>query len=424
MLKKILNLLFLDSSIVFFSNISSRLIAFLLFYLYAKMLGVENYGLLSLVLVFVNAIVEMSSSGLNASLIRFSAKNGSSVPYLNNLFSTSFFNLCILGFLIFSLCLIFKAQLSYFLFSSRNFESLILLSSLTIVSSLFYGQLSSFLIGIQGFKTYFVMVVGLQLTRLLIFLPIYLFSYQLSVSFVTIIIMVSNIIIYLLIYQYVDVKVRVKFYARKINVETSRFSFWMILWAVIVILQSRIDYYFISDKLSLTDVANYDVALKVISALMIVFTSYSAVLKPRFSKLQTIDLIKCEVRNTFKPVFFICIFVILTSFIFPSLVLYVYGDEYSGAMELLVIMIPSLIFYVLTLPLNNVIFAVGESRVFTYIVSVELFFKIILLNFLLPRFNLFGSGVTYSIINVTSFFLALFFYVWVIKKYENCNIRS
>lgn len=405
-----------DTASVLIGNITSRLISFVLFYGLARSLGAENYGILAIVLVGVATVVEMASAGVNASLIRYSARNHGDVIYLRKLMSTSFFNMILLGIFIVGLAVIFSSAISNLFFKVSDYKYLVICGGVAIALTLFFGQFTSYLLGLKRFKEYALVIVLLPLSRLILF-SVILFFLEITPYIAIGIFIFSTFITLFISYKYIlNEKISIKSYSNKINRDTFSFGKWMFFWAIVVAIQAKADVYFVGYYLTMVDVANYDVATKFIAMIMVVFTSYSAVLKPRMSALNDVDEIRKEVMNTTRPVSIICIFIIICSILLPYLVSVFYSDEFSQSAILLSCMLPSLVFFVFTLPLNNSIFALGKSKYFFWMAFIEMVVKLSLLYFLLPIYGLRAAMYIYMFINLLSLMLSFIFYKVSIKN--------
>jgi O-antigen/teichoic acid export membrane protein len=410
--------IFKNTTIVFIANLISKFIGFILFASLAKYMGVENYGQLTVLLAIITTVSEMVGAGLNASLVRYSAiySNENNHIKLNSLISTSLINIIFLGFLIIILTYLFSQDIALLLFKNISFSTYIEISSWGIVFTFFYGIYLSLFLGLQKYKYYFSYSVFFQIVRLSL-LYVLIFYNNTSIELVLYIFILSPLFsfIFAMIIER-DVKISIYSYDIEVVKETYTFGKWMFLWAVVVIIQSKLDIYLLASLSNMQNVAYFDIAQKFVLATMIVFTSYSAVLKPKMSILKTKEEITFEIRKTYKVIFAMNIFIIAMIFILPYVIRLIFSNDYDNSILPLTIMLSSLIFFVWTLPLNASFYAIGKSEVYFYTACIGLIINTIFSLILIPSYGSVGASISYFIVNISSLIIVYIFYKYYLKN--------
>jgi O-antigen/teichoic acid export membrane protein len=409
---------FKNTTIVFIANLISKFIGFILFVSLAKQMGVENYGQLTVLLAIMTTVSEMVAAGLNASLVRYSAiyANENNHIKLNSLISTSLINITFLGVLIITLIYLFSQDIALLLFKDVSFSTYIEISSWGIVFTFFYGIYLSLFLGLQKYKYYFSYSVFFQIVRLSL-LYVLIFYNNTSIELVLYIFILSPLLsfIFAMIIEK-DIKISIYSYDIEVVKETYTFGKWMFLWAVIVIIQSKLDIYLLASLSDMQNIAYFDIAQKFVLATMIVFTSYSAVLKPKMSILKTKEEISIEIKKTYKVIFAMNIFIIAMIFILPYIIRFIFSNDYNNSILPLTIMLSSLIFFVWTLPLNASFYAIGKSEVYFYTASIGLGINIVSSYILIPLYGAIGSSLSYLIVNIVALIATYIYYKYHINK--------
>ena len=402
--------------VMFIGNVISKGISFLFFYFLAKSMGVDDYGRITIILIGITSVVELASAGINANIIRSSAKNSTNAEHLSKLITTSILNSAI----IFAVATpIFYYNLNYlgdFLFDTYKYNDAIAISIIPTFLAVIYGQLSSFFIGLEKFKEYAIISICFQFFRLgacyLIF-QIHESTVDSMILGIALANFISVLFSLFICFTRTIVNIRIARYSIDLFRSNFSFGFWMGIWAIITIVQNKIDLYYINYHLSLSDVANYDIALKFIMLVMIVFNSYSATLTPIFSRIESVSSLKIEVKKTVPHLLLFSCLTVFCAFSFPFIIELFYGAQYEIASDIIVPMMASLVLFLFTLPFNAVIYSLGYSKLFCVTAVVELMAKVLMLPWLMETFGVYGAAYVYVLINLLSLILSFLFYKYV-----------
>lgn len=410
--------LFQGTAFIFASNVASRVIGFILIALIAKYLDIEEYGKLTVILAIMTTVAELVSSGLNSSLVRYSAKyvTENNHKKLDALLSTSFVNIFLIGSILASVVFLSSSLISEFLLSSNKYSFYIEITSLGILFSLISGIYSSLFLGVQNYLNYFIYSLFSQLIRLaLFFVVIYFFEDGL----ISIIILFTVTPLISFVFGYIlekDIKLNIFKYDFKILVEIFSFGKWVFLWGIVAVAQSKMDIYLLAHLANVKEVAIFDIAQKFILVIMMIFTAYGAALNPKMAGLSTKGEIEREVRGTYKIVSLLSIFLMLMFFLMPSIINFIFENKYNDSIVPFKIMILSLVFYILSLPFNSSMYALGKSQTFFYSALICMVVNSFSSLYFIPLYGAIGASISYFIVNILSVLTAYLMYKYYITK--------
>lgn len=403
--------LFKDSFITLISNVISRGFLFLTFLLVARALSVSDYGYLTILLVLINTITDLVNSGLNASLIRFTARYRAQgkTEKIRRLFSTSFLNVTFIStFVMIAIVLLSKPIADLFL--KGQYQLLVSLSAVGIFGTFYYSLFSALFQGREKFVNLMIYSVSFVLLR---FVPVTIlyFTHQLTIGTVLIVFIASAFLTALLGFiMNGDLKLFIHKYDRSILKETFKFGKWMILWAVVAIIQSRLDTYLLSPLASAEQVSYFDMAQKFTSIIMMAVGAYGTVLNPRLAGIKDTLRLRKEVNRSAVLSVVISASLVLGIFIFPPLIDLIFGGKYNSSIPPLRIMLLSLAAYAFTLPFNSALYAMGHSKVFFFAALGTLVVNLTVSLLTVPKFGALGSSFSFAAVNLVSLLFSFIFY--------------
>lgn len=410
--------LFQGTAFIFASNVVSKVIGFILIALIAKYLDIEEYGKITLILAIMTTVAELVSSGLNSSLVRYSAKYVSENNHkkLDALLSTSFVNIFLIGSILAAVVFLSSSLISEFLLSSNKYSFYIEITSLGILFSLISGIYSSLFLGVQNYLNYFIYSLFSQLIRLSLFFVVINFFED---GLISIIILFTVTPLISFVFGYVlekDIKLNIFKYDFKILVEIFSFGKWVFLWGIVAVAQSKMDIYLLAYLANVKEVAIFDIAQKFILVIMMIFGAYGAALNPRMAGLSTKNEIEREVYSTYKIVGLLSIFLILMFFLMPLVINFIFENKYNDSIVPFKIMILSLVFYILSLPFNSSMYALGKSQTFFYSALICMVVNSFSSLYFIPLYGAIGASISYFIVNILSVLTAYLMYKYYITK--------
>lgn len=403
---------------IFISNIISKAIGFLLIMLIAKHLGVDEYGKLTVILALMTTVADFVSSGLNSSLVRYSAKYISENKYekLTPLLSTAFVNILLIGVMLALVIYFTSDSLSQFLLDSSQYNHYIEITSFGIIFTLVSGIYSSLFLGIQNYLKYFYYSVFSQLIRIILFFVI-INIFEDSLMAIVILFVITPLLAFLFGY-YLEKNIKLNILAYDINILKEIFSFgkWVFLWGVVAIIQSRMDIYLLAHLSNTEEVAFFDMAQKFVLIVMMAFGAYGAALNPKMAGLSKSFEIQSAVKNTYKVIFVMTLFLVTMYFLIPLIINYIFSNKYDSSILPFQIMIISSFFHMLAMPFNASVYAIGKSQVFFYSSLIALVINLVSSLYFIPLYGSIGASISYIFVNVSSLLTAYMFYKYYIKR--------
>ncbi len=198
----------------------------------------------------------------------------------------------------------------------------------------------------------------------------------------------------------------------------SRFSFWVVVWSIIVIISSRIDQTIISRHLGLEDVAIYSAGMQLIVLYTYITQSISSVLAPKMGSVQHKSELWPIIRRSYRWI--IPTLVLLAIFIYPSqyVILWFFGPEYAESMRYYVILSYGTLLTLATVPFAKMIFIFNRTEFNAVTSSVQLVVTLVLNIILIPRYGVMGAAITFviniAVVQLMSTMIAL----WLLRTQE------
>ena len=118
----------IDTLIYGFGNVFTRLITFLLLPLYTNILTPSEYGIITIIYVFMGFMNIIYHYGLDSSFLKYYAKE-KNIKNQKTIFSTAFFLNLFSSIILSLLIFLFSKQLSFFFFKDQTYQELFNITS-------------------------------------------------------------------------------------------------------------------------------------------------------------------------------------------------------------------------------------------------------------------------------------------------------
>jgi len=389
--------------------------------LYARYLGVGDFGVLILILTILTAMSDLSDLGLSNSLIRFGSRSvaeGDSVRLKTVLSIVFRAKLIVAGILLLVAIglvqpfvrLVFdhvdEKITFYFLFSLAAV-------ALNAVASIFAPLFQAF----KRFRVQSLLSVLRSAVKLLLLLLCILILTQISVTLIIWIEIVSLLLYLGTCYYFSPVK-SFSLFSRDQTLQREIFSFnkWISLYQIIALVGGRLDILLVGGLANANALGLYGAASKIAFLLITVANSYLTVLLPEFSSCVSFDDLKRRQRNAGMGVAFIALCILLLGILADPLVRVIFGEEFTEAASVFRIMCAGVIFTVLGYPFNATLFAMNKSAVFPVISAVSMTTFVIANIYLIPQLGVNGAAIAYSTSSGVAFLVSLAFYRSIVGK--------
>jgi|GEM_PF-6274193 O-antigen/teichoic acid export membrane protein len=259
-----------------------------------RVLSKEDYALYTFFWASAMFFVGLISNGIDMAYVRFAAEEYSAtkrMPHDIYLFSII---LCLSIFIVLSpMVLNYREELSLLMFKNSLYDKPLFLGFIAAVGLFLTGMISRYY---QVQERYKKAGVFIALEKVMFFLLILLIFFLWELNFLRVvllrIILLSSLALFFIIMILKDVLSN-----SELNLNFGRFyafiraSFWLILYFVTQSFFSYMDIFMISRLTTPEDLANYGVAYKYFSLLLLLYPTLKTVLKVRTSKIDMVESI-------------------------------------------------------------------------------------------------------------------------------------
>lgn len=393
------------------SMISTKVIALLI--------GTPGLAMIGQLHNFIQIITLVSNGGFNQGVTKYIAEDKNDEKNILQIIGTAFTVSFIITFLTTLIILIFSRAITFKIFTTSSYISIIIIFALT----LFLFNLNSLILavvnGFQLYQKYFKIkitttIVGFALTIILVFL---LKEYG---ALLAIVLSQSVVCIFAYIYVKKDFWINA-FLFKYFNKQklllllkyTSITVFAAILWPIVSLIIRT----YVINNISVQEAGLWQATLHINTYIVnIAIGSFSIYLLPKFSSLTD----KSELKKEFISIYKIIIPISLTGFICIYLlrdyvVLLLYSKEFLKVGNYLLLQMVGSFFWMCKVPLMNYMLAKAHTNI--YLIS-EFFFAllyVLLAILLIPKFQVQGIQMAFAIYN----FVYLIINIFLIKRFLN-----
>ena len=385
-------------SISLFWKIFGALISFVFLTLVTRLLGVNSWGIFVLCLSILNISSIFSRLGVDILVLKLISSAQTRINEIKNIYFSGLLIVLISSLIVSIILYIFSTDL-LFLFSSKN-ESINyikyicfvipLFSILTLNEQSFRGlkQIGLFSFFRNTSKMLFGLIFLLYFYYFLenndIMLPFKVFQISLCI-----VLFISTIIL-LKRFSFIE---RINFFSSK-KMLTS--SVPMMLSSSIMLLMSWVDTLMIGGFIGEYEVGLYNVAVRVSLITSITLTAINSITAPKISETFNsgrIEAFKSVVKESTKTIFLSTLPIIGVIFLFPDLILSLFGKDFLLAKTSLFILAFSQIINSMSGSVAIILNMTGKEKVFRNIIFVALVINILLNLLLIPKFGIEGAAI-------------------------------
>ncbi len=397
-----------NTMINFFGQLIVAIIAFILLPTIIKLLGFENYGLLSLALSVFGSF-SLLELGLGRATTKFVAEylNKGQFSDLSKIVWTSFFIQVLLGLIGTLLLIIFTPHIvnklnisSHLHHEAKNILIILALSiPLLLGSSTFRGVLE----GAQRFD--FVNYTKISLNIFTYLIPFFGAIINLNIIYIVLLMMLTRFvgtISYMISSFYIIPNLkRIHIYKLKDIGFLFSYAGWVALSNVITPFLVQIDRFFIATLVSVTSITFYSIPFELLSAVWIIPTSIVSVLFPLFSSVSKKDYddLKPLFLNSIKYMLLILgPIVVIVIFMAQDILLFWQGAVIAKESYLIlqIILVGVLINSIGWIP-SNFLSATGRPDIVAKIHLLQIPIYIAVLYFFISKYGIIGAAISFSI---------------------------
>ncbi len=359
--------------------------------------------------------------GLNLALVRFSAEYISETGEKPlELYFINFFLQFVLYLIVCILVLLMSDEVTNILFGQKAFDDALryglIAGAGTLISQAGRGVYNAE----ERFGSY---IKALWLRQLLILSAISLLFLlkQLSFERTALVFIFAELSVAGIIFYHIsrDVNIFKSFFGFKKKSEIIKkfisSTGWLIAFCFVINAFQKFDIFMLSHFSSEEELANYGVAFRYYSFLMIVLISINAIMLPKFSKVEMKDLDR-QRQFTFKwlkaTVWLVIPLVVFVIYGNPMFI-WINGAQYDKAFYMFIILLSGFWLNLMFSPLIHIVMA-RKAYKFLFLLGVAAFSLNLIGNYsLVPRWGGYGAAfvtvVSLSLINISALFRVLFF---------------
>jgi len=383
--------------------------------LIGRVLGVEDFGIYTLVISLVTMMVALSDLGISGSIVRFAAEAIARDDHrrLRLILSVALRAKAILGICVLAAAVLFLNPIVAAVFKhvDERITRYFLLSLLVVAVGMVAGFFPPIFQSFQRFRLQAVVTVIPPLVKVaLIAATAFIFS-MLTITTGILIELGTACVLLLLCWRLSPSR---DFSLREddppLRKQMLSFNKWLALYYILNLLGGRIDLFLVGGLSDARALGLYGAASKAASMVVIMSNSYLTVLLPELSAALTPEQVRRKQRHSFLVVGLFAAGIVLLAALADILVAVIFGKEFAGAGTILRVMCIGLLFTVLAYPLNATLFAWNRSVVFPLMSGVAIAALVLGNIYLIPRFGAVGAAGAFSIGGFVGFLISAVIY--------------
>ncbi len=367
-----------------------------------RTLGVEAFGVFTLLLTFIGMMTDFGDLGSTATFVRFGSESIAAnntdrfrdvVAVILRLKAGLALVLVLVSILLLEGLL--PAAFGHLDGAVARYSTLTLVVVLlSIGAGVFYPIFQSY----QDFRTHSLLNIGRAFAKMVLLSGVVLAALRLTVMGALWIEFTTVLLFLVLSYAFAPFRtftLRVK--DRNLTRSMMVFNRWILLAQIVAVVSGRLDVFFVGGMLDTVSLGLYGAAGKIAGLGVSITNAYYAVLLAGVSSAIASSTVQVKVRNAWKAVGVISLGVLTVAIFAGPLVSIVFGGRFEGAGTILRVMCLGVFFAVLAYPTNAYLFARNRSLVFALMAGSSLGGVVAASLLLIPRFGAVGAAVAYSV---------------------------
>jgi len=394
--------------------------------LYARTLGVDEYGVLTLIISIVAMMISLSDLGIGGSIVRFGSEmiaRGDDDGY-RSVVSVALKAKLLLSGIVLAGAVVFLNPIVGMVFThvDSRITSYFLLS---LVAAAF-GMLAAFFPPIfqshRRFRTFAAMSI-LQPFMKVVAIVVFVYWFMSNP------LRVENALWIeigtaggLLVVSYLCAPRNVlslKKADRQLRRRMLSFNKWLSLYYIISLVGGRMDLFFVGGLADAHALGMYGAASKITSIVVIVTNSYLTVLLPELSSAITPEMIRKKQRHSIMIVGLFALGILLVGLTADVVVDIVFGPKFAGTGTMIRVMCVGLLCIVGAYPMNATLFAWNRSEVFPLLSAAGIAALIAGNAIFIPLMGALGAAVAYSLSGIVGILMSSVIYFLHVRKRAN-----
>jgi O-antigen/teichoic acid export membrane protein len=384
-------------------------------------LGIQEFGILVLILSLFNLVTDLSDMGLSSAIVRFGAETieRGDLSRFQKVVSTVFRLKLILGVIVIGLAALFLNPIVSYVFHHVD-ERIAFYFLFSLCGAAINIVAGTFPPIFQAFKDFRKMsLVGLSrpMAKVLCILLCLVIVPRWSVALGVGVEIISLLMFLGVSYQFSPVKrFSLRVHDKDITKQVMTFNKWISLHQVVTLLGGRVDVFFVGGLSDANALGLYGAATKIAGLVSMVSLAYFGVLLPEFSSSPSYETIRGKRRVSLMVVGLIATGIGVLALVAGPLITIVFGEVFSGAIPLLQIMCIGLLFTVLSYPFSASLFALDTPIVFPVASALSLTAFIAGNIMFIPRMGVTGAAVAFAASGCVTFIVSILFFLFKGRK--------
>ena len=404
-----------DTYVLFVGNVLSAFLGFLFTLVVARALTVSDFGVFSAANNLVLIIVALTDLGISSGIVNFISKSRESgnVKQENNYIKAGFV-LRIIAVSIFSiLIIVFSRQISTMLLATE--DPIVSVWSAFISIGFFAWGFFPFVLQAQKrFLVSAIVDVSLGSVRVILVFLFFLIG-LLNLNWTFAAFTLSALFGGFMGMKFIGFAFLKSKPPKEIYSNLLKFSGWLGVNKIISSISGRLDVAMLAAMAGATATGFYSIPSRLSLFVVVLASSFSSVLSPRFASFKDINKEKTYLKKSSLALLPIIGGIVLWIIIAKPFMLILFGEKYLPAVPVFQALTASMIPFLLTVPSVSAIIYAMEKPVYIGVYSfVHLALTFVLNLILIPKYEAIGPTITFGIVHVI---LAIYTWTVVIRHY-------
>jgi O-antigen/teichoic acid export membrane protein len=404
-----------DTYILFVGNIAAAFLGFIFTLIIARALSVEDFGILSAATNLIIIIASFTDLGISSGLVTFvSAAFAGGDEKRESEYSKAAFVVKLMATLPIALFLVIFARYVATNWMATDDPAVSYWVATISLVGIFWVFLPFILQAKKKFLQSIVIDVSLSFLKVVIPYALFLVG-LLTINTTLAAFAFSSIVAGAIGLWFVKTRFLRARPDKKIYLDLVKFSSWIAVNRIISSISGKLDVQMLAAIAGATTTGFYSIPSKLSSFLIVLASSFSAVLAPRFAsfgdkKNEKRYLIKASLALV--PV---VAGIVLWMLIAQPFIVILFGEKYVSSVPVFQALVASLIPYIIAIPAVTAIIYALKKTIFIGLFSFFQIAAIVLLNYILiPKVGPFGPTIAFGVVHTI---LAIYTWTIVIKYY-------
>jgi len=404
-----------DTYILFAGNVISAFFAFLFTLFVSRSLSVSEFGIFSAAANLIVIISSLSDLGISSGIVNFVAKHlakgkrETSEKYIKAAFLLKF----VITFILVVLIGVFAPFVSKFLLATGEVKIAYWVAGISIGIFL-WGFFPNILQAQKRFLASVIVDLSLVIPRAILGFALLLMG-VLTLDNALLTFFVSFVFVVIVGFKLVGVSFLKTRPEKKIYMDVLKFSGWLGVNRFISGISGRLDIQMLAVLVGATSTGLYSIPARLASFVVVLVSSFSAVLAPRLAAFDDREKEKTYIAKAVLASLAVVVGIVLWIIIAKPFILILFGEKYLGAVPIFQALTASMIPFVFTIPSVTAIIYSMKKPIYIGVFSFFQLAAIFVLNLVfIPKYGVFGPTLTFAI---TNSILAAYSWIIVIRHY-------